>query len=130
MATLGDLRKAALALPEVVEGDGERVGWSVRGKAFAWERPLRPKDLAELDLERQPGTVVCLRCTHDQKAELTASEPEVFFATSHFNNYPAVLVWLDRIGPDELLEAVTDAWLVQAPKRLAKAYLAERELGQ
>lgn len=130
MATLGDLRKAALALPEVVEGDGEKVGWSVLGKAFAWERPLRRKDLAELELDEQPGRVVCLRCAHDQKAELIASEPEVFFATSHFNNYPAVLVWLDKIGRDELAEAVTDAWLIQAPKRLGKAYLAERELGQ
>lgn len=129
MATLDDLRRAAMALPEVVEGEGERAGWSVRGKTFVWERPLRPKDLDELGLESQVGTVVCLRCTHDQKAELIASEPDAFFATSHFNGYPAVLLWLDRLDPEELREVVTDAWIVQAPKRLSKQYLAEQELG-
>lgn len=121
MATLDDLRAAALALPEAVEGDDG--GFSVRGKAFAWERPLRPKDLAELGLAEQTRTTVCLRCTQEDKAELIASRPEAFFATSHFNGYPAVLVWLDEIDPDELREVVTDAWAVQAPKRLSKAYL-------
>lgn len=126
MATLDDVRRIAGGLPEVIEGEGDRLGWSVRGKTFAWERPLRPKDLAELGLETQDRVVLCARCTHQQKAELVASEPELFFATSHFNGFPAVLLWLDAIATDELTEVLTDAWLVQAPKRLAKEFLAGR----
>lgn len=125
MATLDDVRRIALGLPDVVEGD-DPLGWSVRDKAIAWERPLRPKDLAELGLERQERTVLCVRCPQQQKAELVASEPEIFFATSHFNGFPAVLVWLDAIDTDELAEVVTDAWLYRAPKRLAKEFLAGR----
>jgi len=122
MATLDDLRAAASALAEAAEG--EDGGWSVRGKAFAWVRPLRPKDLAELGLTEQTRTVVCVRCSQEDKAELIASRPEAFFATAHFAGYPAVLIWLDEIDADELREVVTDAWVVQAPKRLAKAFLA------
>lgn len=124
MATLLDLRAVACVLPEAVEGDDG--GWSVRGKAFAWERPLRPKDLAELELTEQIRTVVCLRCTQEDREVLIASRPEAYFATSHFTNFPAVLVWLDELDPEELREVVTDAWALQAPKRLAKSYLSER----
>jgi hypothetical protein len=48
----------------------------------------------------------------------------VYFTTSHFDGYPAILVQLDHIDEAELAEVITDAWLAQAPKRLAKQYLA------
>lgn len=58
------------------------------------------------------------------KEALLADDPAVFFTTPHFDGYPAVLVRLDEIEVDELAELVEEAWLVQAPKRLAAAYLA------
>jgi len=36
-----------------------------------------------------------------------------------------VLVRLDAIDLDELEELLTEAWLAQAPKRLAASYLAD-----
>jgi hypothetical protein len=42
------------------------------------------------------------------------------------NGYPAILVRLDRIGVPELDELITEAWLKQAPKRLAAEYLKTR----
>lgn len=47
----------------------------------------------------------------------------MFFTTPHFNDYPAVLVRLERIGSEELDELITEAWLARAPRRLARSYI-------
>ena len=39
----------------------------------------------------------------------------------------AVLIRLERIGPEALREAVTESWLVRAPKRLVAAYEQARD---
>jgi hypothetical protein len=57
---------------------------------------------------------------------LLADNPDVYFTTPHFDGYPAILVRLDVIDEDELEELIVEAWLRQAPKRLAKAYIEER----
>jgi hypothetical protein len=51
----------------------------------------------------------------------------VYFTTSHFEGYAAVLVRLDRISVEDLHEVVTEAWLARAPKRLVDAYLRSVE---
>ena len=56
-------------------------------------------------------------------AALIADDPGVYFTTPHFDGYPAVLVRLAEIGEAELNELITEAWLAQAPKSLAKAFL-------
>jgi hypothetical protein len=45
-ASLDDVERFALALPDVTEGKrhGYRT-WSVNGKGFAWERPYTKADL-------------------------------------------------------------------------------------
>lgn len=45
----------------------------------------------------------------------------------HYRGYPAVQIRVDCISADELRERLEDAWLIQEPKRLAKAYLDENE---
>ena len=60
------------------------------------------------------------------KEALLADDPRVYFTTSHFKGYAAILVRLDRISVADLDEVVTEAWLARAPKRLVDAYLAER----
>lgn len=57
---------------------------------------------------------------------MLADDPDVYFTTPHFDGYPAVLVLLDKIGIDDLEEAITESWLERAPKRLAKTWLEER----
>ena len=61
----------------------------------------------------------------DGKEALLGSFPEIFFTIPHFDGYPAVLVRLDAIDPDQLREVITDAWLLKVPKRIAKEWLAE-----
>ena len=129
MATWEDVRRLALALPETTVSNN---GWRIREKAFAWVRPLRKKDVADLERlgRRVPdGEIMGIRLTDDlEKQELIASEPEVFFTIPHFDGWPGVLVELDAIGVEELGEVLTDAWLARAPKRLAKAFLESRGL--
>lgn len=124
MATWDDVRRLALALPETTEVN---LSWKVRDKGFAWERPLRKKDLADLGADAPDGPILGVRTPGvGAKETLLADSPHIYFTTPHFNGYPAVLVRLGEIGVDELAEILEEAWLVQAPKRLAKEYLAER----
>jgi len=50
MAAWDDVRRLTLALPQTVEGSSRDgfLTWSVKSKAFAWERPLRGGDLEAL----------------------------------------------------------------------------------
>jgi len=128
MATFDDVRSIASALPEAIEGahgHDRWTGWSVRGKAFVFERVLRAKDVADLERlgERVPGgEIIAVRVPSAEKEAVLASVPGAF-DIPHFNGYPAVLVELAAIPVDELRELITDAWIMQAPKRLAKAFL-------
>jgi hypothetical protein len=92
-----------------------------------WERPLRAKEVEEIGGERADGPILAARVEHlVAKEALLADDPRVYFTTSHFDGYPAVLARLDRIASDDLEELITEAWLARAPKRLVDAYLAER----
>jgi hypothetical protein len=47
-------------------------------------------------------------------------EPGRLRLTPHFEASPAfLLIWLEYIDEDEVRERLIDAWLIQAPKRLA-----------
>jgi hypothetical protein len=126
MATLDDVRALALALPEAAESTSYgAVAWKVRGKTFVWERPLRRRDVADLEALGAPvpdGELVGVRVPAPDKEAVLATVPAAF-DIPHFRGFPAVLVELDRIDVEELRELVTDGWVAQAPKRLARAYL-------
>jgi hypothetical protein len=127
MATWKDVRRLALALPDAEGGTtyGGNRAWTVRKKLFVWERPLRKSDLEALGDSAPEGPILGARVEHlIAKEALLADEPGVFFTTPHFDGYPAVLVRLPEIGLDLLEEVVTEAWLVRAPKRLVREYLA------
>src|SRR6478735_1902841 len=128
MASWDDVRRAALALPETIEGESRGLrGWSVRKKGFVWERPLRKADVAALGADAPDGDIFGVRVEHlGAKDALLETEPDVYFTTPHFDGYPAVLVRLEAITPEALEELVVEAWLAVAPKRLAAAWLAER----
>jgi hypothetical protein len=125
MATWDDVRRIALALPEVTETTRwGTAAWSVKTTAFVWERPLRKADLAALGEHAPTGDLLGVRVADlGVKEALLADDPRVYFTTPHFNGYPAVLVVLANASVEDLEEVVPEAWLCQAPKRLAKEYL-------
>jgi hypothetical protein len=126
VSTWDDVRGIALALPEAEERDRRGlVSWWVKDKLFVWERPLRKTDLRALGDEAPTGPILGARVEHlVAKDALLADDPGVYFTTPHFDGYPAVLVRLDAIGPEDLYELVVEAWLARAPKRLAADYVA------
>ena len=66
------------------------------------------------------------RVDRDEKQLILESNPKVYFSSPHYEGYPAVQIRLELLDPDELRERLEDAWLIQAPKRLA-ADLAQAE---
>ena len=126
-----DVRRIALGLPETSEGTAwGNACWRVRDKQFVWERPLRRADLDALGDAAPAGAILGARVEHvGAKEALLADDPGVYFTTPHFDGYAAILVRLDEIGVDALEEVIVEAWLVQAPKRLAKEY-ADAHLGE
>jgi hypothetical protein len=131
MADWTDVRRVVANLPAVTEEGGDALSWKVGAKSFLWQRPLRKYEVAELGaaIRDAPILAAMVADVADRDA-LIAEEPAVFFSTSHFKGYPAVLIWLDQIRPELLAEVATDAWLARAPVRQAKAFLAERRLNR
>ena len=125
MADWEDVRRLALALPDTSERLSRDLRqWRVHDKLFVWERPLRRADLEALGDDAPTGPILGARVEHlGAKEALAAADPAVFFTTPHFDGYPAILVRLDRIAPDDLHEVIVEAWLARAPKRLAKDFV-------
>ena len=120
MATREDLRRIALALPEVVEGE-DASRYTVDGKllAWTWMERVDPK------LARVPNPdVIAVRVAHESEKELLIEmDPSVFFTEPHYDGYPAILVRLAAIDVETLERILRDAWRSRAPKKL----LAELE---
>ena len=125
MAYWKDVARIVADLPETAEPTPRN--WRVRKKLIVWERPLRKADHEALGADAPGGDILGARVANEGvKLALIADDPGVYFTTPHFDGYPAVLVRLAAIDGGELTELITDAWLAQAPKTLAKAFLAER----
>ena len=127
MATWRDVRRIALALPDAEESrtDGGTTRWAVRGKAFAWERPLRRSDLEALGARAPGGPILGVRTADlETKDALLQANPGAFFTTPHFDGYAAVLVALAKVRTPALRAVLIDGWLARAPRRATAAYLA------
>lgn len=126
MATWADVARIVADLPLTAETAPH--DWRVGKKLLAWERPLRKSDreaLTRAGSEVPSGDILGVRVSDEGvKFALIADEPDVYFTTPHFDGYPAVLVLLAEIEPIALEELITEAWLVQAPKRLVQEFLA------
>lgn len=122
MADRADLDEIALALPEVVRGDGP--SYAVLGKTFVWFRePHKDAVDAETGEPMDDVIVVHVGSPGDKEALVEADGP--FFTTPHWNGYRAVLIrerHLGLVDRPELAELVTDAWRARAPKRLVREY--------
>jgi hypothetical protein len=106
---LDGVRAILLALPGVEEGPCYGTpGFRVRGKL-----------LARL---REDGDSLVVKVPFEEREFLMQSDPETFYITDHYRNYPAVLVRLSRVEPALLGELLEDAWRAAAPKRLAAEY--------
>ncbi len=111
MADWETVREIALASPEVEQDASGRPAFRVRGKLLAWM--ARERD----------GGGLAVRVDRDEKPLILDSNPDVYFSSPHYDGYPSVQIRLELIDRDELQERLEDAWLIQAPKRLAAEFL-------
>src|SRR5271166_4210534 len=89
------VRKIGLALPGVEEGTAYGFpALKVHGKLLACLPANR---------SAEPGSIV-VRVSFDDRAELLAAAPDIYYVTDHYLNYSAVLVRLSRVTPDVLLD--------------------------
>lgn len=49
-------------------------------------------------------------------------DPETFYITNHYLNYPAMLVRLSTVQPDDLRKLIEASWRRGAPAKLVAAY--------
>ena len=116
MADADDVRRLALALPDVVEIDSDGFDFRVAGKGFVWSYP-----------ERRPGqprrirTDIAVLFVGDEaeKQALLLGEPGLFFTTPGYDGWPLVMLRLAEVDARRLEELVTDAWRMRAPDELA-----------
>jgi hypothetical protein len=129
-----DLDELALAMPQATKevSDDGRPSYLVHGKVFCWHREPRP-DAIDAQTGERLDDVFVFRVTGLDVKDLVLADPRgLWFTTPHWNGYPAVLIRLrdlPRLDRAELREAVVEAWLSRAPKRVAKAWLADDVAG-
>ena len=129
VATMKDLDKVALALPEATkEVEDGRPTYCVHGKMFCFHRSRR-KDAVDPETGELLDDVLVFRVADLGVKELLLSDARgIYFTTPHWNGYSAVLVRirdLDGLDREELRDLVEEAWLTRAQKRLAKEWLAK-----
>ncbi len=97
-----------------------------RGIAWVWMERIEPKKA------RVPNPqVIAIRVTDGAEKQALLAEPgDKFFTEPHYNGFPAILVRLAAIEPDELEELIIDAWRCLAPKALVAAYDDETRTGK
>ena len=95
------VRSIGLALPRVEESTAYgQPALKVHGKLLACI-PHNPS--------AEPGSLV-VRVDFDDRAELLAADPDVYYVTDHYVGYTAVLVRLSRVNPDVLRDLLGMAY--------------------
>jgi hypothetical protein len=133
MATMADLDELALAMPQATKevSDDGRPTYLVHGKFFCFHRSRRRDAVDPTTGERLDDVLVFRVADVGVKELLLADDRGIFFTTPHWSGYSAVLIRipdLAQLDRDELEDAVVEAWLTRAQKRVAKAWLEEHRV--
>jgi hypothetical protein len=103
--TAEQVRAIAGALPKVKEGPSYGTpGFRVAGKLFA--------------RLHQDGESLVVRISPEDRAMRMRAEPEAFYITEHYRNYPWMLVRLAKVSLEDLRELLEDGWRCAAPARV------------
>ena len=117
----GELKKAferALALALQLPGVEESRSYGTPAIK------VKGKLLARLRSEAEGG--LAIHCEMLDREMLMAADPEVFYITDHYADYPMVLINLSKIRWEAMPGLLEQAWRMVAPRTLIKSYDAER----
>jgi hypothetical protein len=91
--TFDAVRALARALPDIEESTSYGApSWKVRGKMVACQA---------INKSAEPNSLGVM-VPFEQRDELIAAQPDVYYVTDHYVNYPCVLVRLSRVHRDAL----------------------------
>lgn len=97
MANPDTVRQIALSMPNVTE----RPAYGT--PAFYVKRKLFARLLED-------GDSVVVKIEYRDREIRTSADPEVFYITDHYQNYPMMIVRLSRVDDDDLRDLLTNAW--------------------
>ena len=109
-APFAQIKSLALALPGAEEGTSYGTpAFKVSGKLFA--------------RLHQDGTSLVVKIDPGEREIWMKADPQTFFITDHYRDYPWILVNIATVELDDLRDLLEEAWRLSAPKRL----LSERD---
>ena len=104
--TFDTVRQIAKTLPGAEESTSYGTpAFKVKGKLFA--------------RLHQDGESLVIGVDFEAREEMMSAEPEKFYITDHYLNYPWMLVRLSKVRPDELKDLLIGSWRRVAPKNLS-----------
>ena len=108
--TFDDVRALALQWPGVEDADSYSTpALKVGGKLLA-------------RLKEDGDTLVLLGVDFNEREMLMASDPDVYFITEHYADYPDVLVWLPSAKKQHVESLLLRRWRAVAPKGLVQQF--------
>ena len=111
--TIERVREICESLPECTVEGGQHHKLSVRGRTMGWYT---------VDHHGLGRVALTLKAAKGENVQLVASDPVKFFMPPYMAHHGYVGVHLDigEVDWDEIRELITDAYLLAAPKSLAK----------
>jgi hypothetical protein len=103
--TFEDVRLAALALPDVVEGT-------------AWGLPAFRKHGNLFLCFRKDLDAIVVSASFERRSEMIAENPEIYFTTDHHRNYPWVLARVGKLDAGVIPDLVRMGWQSAAAKKM------------
>jgi hypothetical protein len=111
--TFEQIRRLALALPKAEDGTSYGTpAFKVRGKLFA--------------RLHQDGESLVVKIDPGERTMRMKADPETFYITDHYRNYPWILVRISSVDPEDLRDLLEEAWRLSAPERLVSQYDDDR----
>jgi hypothetical protein len=114
--TCEEIRALVLSFPEAVEESSYgKPAFKVAGNFFT---RLRAED----------QSLVLTGVSFDERETHMAAEPKTFHITAHYRDYPAVLARIATVHPGTVRVLLERRWREIAPKKLNKAWDAEKAI--
>jgi hypothetical protein len=103
--TFDTVRQIAQTLPGAEESTSYGTpAFKVKGKLFA--------------RLHQDGESLVVGVDFEEREEMMSADPEKFYITDHYLNYPWMLVRMSKVRPDQLRDLLIGSWRRAAPKNL------------
>jgi hypothetical protein len=103
------VRQIAQTLPGAEESTSYGTpAFKVKGKLFA--------------RLHQDGESLVFSVDFDEREEMMSADPDKFYITDHYLNYPWMLVRLSKVRPDQLRDLLIGSWRRAAPKQLVATF--------